>query len=117
MREHLGILIDLRKNQFSVSSTKLRTLQGKAILLAQQAATNKRWVSKLDLASFAGYVISLSVALPVARFHLLPIYDAINSAPGWGPFQKVRLSSGAYRKLKYYFSSIPPEDIGCFITP
>jgi hypothetical protein len=39
---------------------------------------NKRWVSKLDLASFAGYVVSLSVAIPLARFHLLPIYECIN---------------------------------------
>ena len=46
VREHLGILIDLHQRRFSVSRRKLNNLQGRAILLAQEAAKNRRWVSK-----------------------------------------------------------------------
>ena len=57
-------------------------------------------------------MVSLSIAIPLARFHLLPLYDALNSNPLWGPYVHVRLSSGAYRKLKFYFTNIPDEDVG-----
>lgn len=113
----MGIIIDLAKREFNVSPRKLTQLSGRAIALAQKAAQHRRWVPKLELASFAGYVVSLSVALPVARFHLLPIYDVISSVPGWAPFTHVRLSSAAYRLLKFYFSNIPPADIGQTIVP
>lgn len=62
-------------------------------------------------------MVSLSVAIPLARFHLLPLYDVLNTVPGWSPFTQVRLSSAAYRKLKFYFSSIPPADVGSSILP
>lgn len=117
VREHLGILVDLKKFEFSVPPRKLCNLQNRARALAARAAAHRRWVPKQELASFVGYVISLSVAIPLARFHLLPLYDAINSNPLWAPFVHVRLSSGAYRKLKFYFSNIPVEDLGSSILP
>ena len=62
-------------------------------------------------------MISLSIAIPLARFHLLPLYDVLHTVPGWGPFVHVRLTSGAYRKLKFYFSRIPESDLGASILP
>lgn len=86
--------------------------------LLQQAATHRRWVTKDCLASFIGYVGSLSLALPYARFHLLPLYDSLHAGPlQWGPHVHTRLTSGAMRKLKFYFLRIPPEDIGAPIAP
>lgn len=85
VREHLGILVDLTKREFSVSHRKLGNLQGRAVSLAQAAAKHRRWVSKLELASFAGYVVSLSVAIPLARFHLLPLYDSLQTVSSWAP--------------------------------
>lgn len=78
VREHLGIILDLRTRSFSVSDAKLHKLRGQAAALARWAAAHKRWVPKQQLAQFTGYVISLSVAIPTARFHLLPLYDTLN---------------------------------------
>ena len=100
-----------------MSLAKLTKLQAQARVLAVEAAQHKRWVSKQTLASFAGYVVSLSIAMPLARFHLLPIYDSLNTNSGWGYGVQVRLTTGAYRKLKFYFSSIPTCDLGCSIEP
>ena len=55
--------------------------------------------------------------MPLARFHLLPIYDSLATRLEWGPGVHVRLTSGAYRKLKYYFQHIPLEDVGASILP
>ena len=41
-------------------------------------------VNKKQLASFVGLAISLSPAIPAARFKLLALYDSINSVEGWG---------------------------------
>lgn len=83
VREHLGIVLDLDSRRFSISQAKLDKLQGQAAALGAHAASHRRWVPKKRLAEFCGYVVSLSVALPVARFHLLPLYDALHSVPGW----------------------------------
>ena len=50
VREHLGIILDLRTRTFSVSDAKLQKLRGMACSLARSAATHKRWVSKMQLA-------------------------------------------------------------------
>jgi hypothetical protein len=61
---------------------------------------------------------SLTLALPYARFHLLPLYDSLHAAPlTWGPHVHARLTSGAMRKLQFYFVAIPPEDVGAPILP
>ena len=61
--------------------------------------------------------MSLSIAIPLARFHLLPLYDSLNSNLSWGPGVHVKLTSGAYRKLPHYFTNLPSDDIGCSILP
>ena len=91
-----------------MSSAKLTKLQAQARVLAVEAAQHKRWVSKQTLASFAGYVVSLSIAMPLARFHLLPIYDSLNTNSGWGYGVQVRLTTGAYRELKFILAVSPP---------
>jgi hypothetical protein len=58
------------------------------------------------LASFVGLAISLSPAIPAARFKLLALYDSINLVEGWGKSVMVRLSNMGYRSLKYFWSTL-----------
>jgi hypothetical protein len=53
--------------------------------------------------------ISLSPAIPAARFKLLSLYDSINSVEGWHNSIMVRLSNNAYRSLKFFWSVLIPS--------
>lgn len=62
------------------------------------------------LASFIGSAISLSPAIEAGRFKLLPLYDSLNSIDSWRSHVAVRLTNGAYRSLKYFWSCLQPAD-------
>ena len=48
----------------------------------------------------------MSLALPLGRFNVLPLYDAIASVDSWSSHVMVRISNTAFRKLKYYWSQL-----------
>ena len=108
--EHLGLVVDFRKREFAVPPAKLCKLKSLAMELALHAASHRRYVPKRVLASFVGSAISLCPAVPAGRFHLLPLYDAINSVPGWKRTTVVRLSNGGYRQLKYFWTQLQLRD-------
>lgn len=62
-----------------MSAEKLAKVRRQAAALTLVATQHRRWVPKQELASFIGFVVSLSIAMPLARFHLLPLYDSLNS--------------------------------------
>jgi hypothetical protein len=58
---------------------KVQKLRAQAMKLAEFCASHRRFCNKKQLASFVGLAISLSPAIPAARFKLLALYDSINS--------------------------------------
>jgi hypothetical protein len=72
--------------------------------LAKYASQHNRFVNKKSLSEFVGFAISLSAAIPAARFKLLPLYDAINQVSSWSNNVAVRLSNAGYRVLKYFWT-------------
>lgn len=72
--EHLGMLIDTEKMRVFVTDKKIervRALAKKILVLAQR---NRRLVSLDLLRHFCGVCVSLSLALPLARFYTRSIY-------------------------------------------
>ena len=53
-----------------------------------------------------GTAISLSLAIPAARFKLLPLYDALNTDVSWHRHTAVRLSNAGYRALKFFWTQL-----------
>lgn len=72
-------------------------------------ASHRRWVNKRILSKFIGTAIALSPAIPAGRFHLLQLYDSLNSSQSWRSDVMVRLSNGAFRQLKYFWSQLLPS--------
>jgi hypothetical protein len=103
---HLGLGVDLRTRQFVAPREKVIKLRSAAMQLAQFCAKHKRYCNKKSLASFVGLAISLSPAIPAARFKLLALYDSINSNPSWNSKVMVRLTNCGYRSLKYFWSTL-----------
>lgn len=108
--EHLGLVVDFRLRSFAAPPDKLRKVKSMALELAQYAANHRRYVHKRQLASFVGTAIALSPAVPAGRFHLLPLYDAIRSDSSWRHSTVVRLSNGAYRQLKFFWTQLRLSD-------
>lgn len=102
----MGLRVDLRKRLFAAPSEKIKKVKAAALHLAQFCACHKRFCNKKAVASFVGLAISLSPAIPAARFKLLSLYDSINSVMGWSNNIMVRLSNNAYRALKYFWSTL-----------
>ena len=97
--QHLGILIDTAQGHFVVPPTKLQTVRGAASSLLRYAKSHRRWVSKRKLAKLVGTVLSLTVAMPLARTVTRSLYDVMLSVDGWN--SDVRLDKQAVRDLKF----------------
>ena len=116
-RIHLGVEIDLHQRAFRVDPAKLTRLRGMSLALAKEAAAHKRYVFKRDLAKMVGLAVAVSPALPGGRFHLLPLYDSINSVDGWRASLKVRVTNSAYRRLREFWSKLQLTDCVCRWDP
>ena len=97
--QHLGVIIDTHQGTFVVPPKKLETIKGAASSLLRYASSHRRWVSKRKLSNLAGTVISLTVAMPLARTVTRSIYDAMSSTPAWDC--DVQLDKQALRDLKF----------------
>jgi hypothetical protein len=73
--EHLGCVIDTVSMRFYVAPRKIVKVRdlGRAIL--RQAKQGRRWVSSGRLRSFCGVCVSLSLAMPFARFYTCSLFD------------------------------------------
>jgi hypothetical protein len=52
----------------------------------------------------------LAPAIPVARFKLLPLYDALNSVASWKSCTTVRLTNAGYRALRFFWTCLKVAD-------
>jgi hypothetical protein len=81
--EHLGMILDFDKGIFRAPTAKLKSIAVLAKTLMCRAASHKRWVSVKSLASLAGKAQFLHPAIPVARFFLRELHDAVKTAKTW----------------------------------
>jgi hypothetical protein len=102
---HLGLGLDTVAGQFFVPPARLHKLQNIALALLGRAARNTGLVPRRLLASFCGFVQSLFLALPAARFFLRSLHDALNSVKdSWS--REVRLCRQAKTDLRF-FAELP----------
>ena len=81
--DHLGMTLDLKKNEFRAPQAKLSNIAALAKQLLVKSAKIKRWVPVKSLASLAGKAQFLHLAIPVALFYLREMHDVVKSAKSW----------------------------------
>ena len=79
---------------------------GAARSIIKYAASHRRWVHVQKLANIAGAVISLTVALPMARTVTRSLYDVIATRESWS--SDVRLTNQALKDLRF-LAELPSE--------
>ena len=72
--EHLGFLIDTKAMRVYVSDRKVRRVRKMASAILLRAQRNRRVVSLDMLRRFCGVCVSLTLAVPLARFYTRSIY-------------------------------------------
>ena len=97
--KHLGIVIDTQRSLFLVPPEKQDTVRGAAASLLRYAASHRRWVSARRLANLCGTVISLAVAMPLARTVTRSMYDVVQTRSSWSG--DVQLHHQAIRDLQF----------------
>jgi hypothetical protein len=106
--EHLGVVVDTKAMKFFICPRKVLKIQSMARNIVQQAIIGRRWVSRSKLRSFAGTCVSLTLAMPFARFFTRSIYDDLSTArrgarrerPASRQGDRVRLSHQSLRDLR-----------------
>lgn len=104
--KHLGVEIDTSRRLFLVPPEKRATIMGAAASLLRYATSHRRWVSVRKLANLCGLVISLTVAMPLARTVTRSLYDAIGTKTSWA--SDVRLCQQALRDL-HWLAELPSD--------
>jgi hypothetical protein len=87
--EHLGMIMGFDRGIFRAPIAKLNSITVLAKNLLCGAASHKRWVSVKSLASLAGKAQFLHLAIPVARFFLRELHNAVKMAKIWSGTVKV----------------------------
>jgi hypothetical protein len=72
--EHLGVLLDTRAMRVYATDRKVARMRALAKELLLSAQRNRRLVSLAKLRHFCGVAVSLSLALPLARFYTRSLY-------------------------------------------
>jgi Reverse transcriptase (RNA-dependent DNA polymerase) len=79
--EHLGCVIDSDRMHFYIAPRKLAQVHGIAWAILREARQRRRWVSRDRLRSFCGLCVSLSLAMPFARFYTRSLFDDMTRRP------------------------------------
>lgn len=105
--QHLGVVIDTKRMKFHISPAKISRVRGLAAALLKQSRVGRRWVSREKVRSFTGVCVSLTLAMPFARFHCRALYDDLSpkkdlAAPPRAARTgaRIRLSHCAIRDLR-----------------
>lgn len=115
--EHLGVRIDSVAMRFFVAPRKLRKVQALARKLMQQVRHGKRWVRRDTVAHFCGVCVSLSLAMPWARFYTRALYWDMSSRQPRDPRGRIRLSHQSIRDLRRWKQLSTSELAGRPMTP
>ena len=97
--EHLGVHIDSVQMKFFVAPRKAAKVRQLAAQLLRSVRHGKRWVTKRQLTHFCGLCVSLTLAMPWARFYTRPLYWDMSSGRRLDHRGRVRLSHQSIRDL------------------
>jgi hypothetical protein len=79
--EHLGCVIDSDRMRFYIAPRNFAKVHGIARAILRQARQGRWWVSRDRLRSFCGVCVSLSLAMPFARFYTRSLFDDMTRRP------------------------------------
>ena len=103
--EHLGFMVSTLTMKFTVTPSKQRRMRRLAGKLLRQASQGRGLVSADLLSSFCGSAVSLTLAVPLARFYSRSLYKCLwQRSPelrGKGR-TRVRLTKAGRRDLKFW---------------
>ena len=95
----LGFVVDTRRQLLLLPPARLDRLRLAARRLQHRAAYHCRWVPFGRLRRFCGLAVSTLLAVPLARYRLRSLYDALRGA--WGR-RDARLEAQALRDLGWW---------------
>lgn len=72
--EHLGVVVDSVQIKFFVAPRKVSKVKELSGKILREVRNGRRWVSKKSLAHFCGVCVSLTLAMPWARFYTRLLY-------------------------------------------
>lgn len=98
--EHLGVHIDSTTMKFTVLPRKLEKVRRLAKKLLQEVRFGKRWVTRKSVAHFSGVCVSLTLAMPWARFYTRSLYWDMSSRRERDQRGRIRLSHQSVRDLR-----------------
>lgn len=100
--EHLGVVVDSMKMRFSVTEEKADRVRSMARKLIQCAMLGKRRVPASLVKSFCGTCVSLSLAMPWARFYTRALYSDTSGARKSDHRGRYRLSRQSLKDLRFW---------------
>lgn len=115
--EHLGVRVHSKAMKFTVVPHKVERVRQLARNIMKDAMIGRRWVKPDKLASFCGTCVSLSLALPWARFYTRSLYTDMSSNRRRDARGRVRLSHQALRDLGFWKRMSGPDMDGRPIHP
>lgn len=108
--EALGYLVDTADRQLLLPDKRLLKVQAAAKVLLAESAAHRRWVGARRLRRFCGLAMSTSMAVPMARFRLRRLYDAVGSLVA--AHRPARLAEGARTDLSWWATLDLPRKVG-----
>lgn len=105
---HLGFHLSTLTMRFTVPPPKQQRMRRMANKLLRQRSHGKGFVSAPLLTTFCGMAVSLTLAVPLARFHTRSLYDALTYSrrergrKGDSTRERVRISKTAANDLRYW---------------
>lgn len=106
--DHLGVRWDSMNMRFTITEEKQEKVRSWAEALVHEAVRGRRWVSRNSLRSFAGTVVSLQLAMPLARFYSREFFNAVEDyscarqMPAARGGERTRISNRALKDLRQW---------------
>jgi len=105
----LGYVVDTRRQLLLLPPVRLDRLRQAARHVLHHAAHHSRWVSASRLRRFCGLAVSTLLAVPLARYHLRSLYNAL---AGRGRRRDARLDAQGLRDLRWWSALASATGVG-----
>lgn len=115
--EHLGVIVDSARMHFHVAPRKVEKVRGLAAQLLKAVRFGRRWVSPKVVEHFCGVCVSLSLAMPWARFYTRALYWDLSCRIRRDGRGRIRLSHQSIRDLRVWRRLSATELGGRPMTP
>jgi hypothetical protein len=119
--KHIGYVIDSDRMRSYIAPQKIAKVHGIARAILRQARQGRRWASRDRVRSFCGVCVSLSLAMPFARFYTRSLFDDMTRRPRESRASRngnrCRLSYQSIRDLQMWRKLASTETDGRPIRP